>query len=132
MLIFQLNAVKEFYQVLQRTKFQYKHCWNLLKYSPKWLAICNNQQPKKRGRSEASSPFNLESISLEGDDIPQVSIVNLERPLRVKAEKERLKKQKCKEVTTLHIEDILNVMMEERRKTSEMKMTCIKKERLAD
>ena len=57
---------------------------------------------------------------------------NLERPLGVKAEKERLKKQKCKEGTTLHIEDILNVMMEERRKTSEMKMTCIKKERLAD
>ena len=132
MLIFQLNAVKEFYQVLQHTKFQYEHCWNLLKYSPKWLAIGNNQQPKKSGRFEASSPSNLESISLEDDDIPQVPIVNLERPLRVKAEKERLKKQKCKEGTTLHIEDILNVMMEERRKTSEMKMTCIKKERLAD
>ena len=91
MLIFQLNAAKELYQVLQHTKFQYEHCWNLLKYSPKWLAICNNQQPKKRGRSEASSPFNIESISLEDDDIPQVPIVSLERHLGLKAEKERLK-----------------------------------------
>ena len=91
MLIFQLNATKELYQVLQHTKFQYEHCWNLLKYSPKWLAIGNNQQPKKRGRSETSSPSNLELISLEDDDIPQVPIVNLERPLGVTAEKERLK-----------------------------------------
>ena len=70
LLIFQLNAAKELYQVLQHTKFQYEHCWNLLKYSPKGLAIGNSQQPKKRGRSEPSSPSNLKSISLEDDGIP--------------------------------------------------------------
>ena len=102
MLIFQLNAVKYLYQVLQHTKFQNEHCWNSLKYSLKGLAICNNQQPKKRRRSETSLPSNLELISLEDDDIPQVPIVNWERPLGVKAEKERLKKQKCRE-GTLHI-----------------------------
>ena len=37
-----------------------------------------------------------------------------------------------KEGTTSHIEDILNVMMEERRKISEMKMACIEKGRLVD
>ena len=56
----------------------------------------------------------------------------MERPLGVKAEKERLKKQKCREGTTSHIEDILNVMMEERRKISAMKMACIEKGRLVD
>ena len=132
MLIFQLNVAKELYQVLQHTKFQYEYCWNLLNYSPKWLAIGNSQQPKKRGRSERSSPSNLESISLEDDDIPQVPIVNLERPPRVKAQKERLKKQKFREGTTSHIEDILNVMMEERRKISEIKMACIEKGHLVD
>ena len=45
----------------------------------------------------------------------------------MKAKKERLKKQKCKEGTTSHMEDVLNVMMEERRKMNEIKMTCIKK-----
>ena len=117
---------------MQHTKFQYEHYWNLLKHSPKWLAISNSQQPKKRGRSEPSSPSNLESISLEDNDIPQVPIVSLERPLGVKAQKERLKKRKSREGTTSHIEAILNVMMEERRKISEMKMACIEKGRLVD
>ena len=96
------------------------------------MAISNNQQLKKRGRSEASSPSNLKSISLEDDDIPRVPIVNLERPPGAKAKKERLKKQKSREGTTSHIEDILNVMMEERRKLSEMKMACIEKGHLVD
>ena len=56
----------------------------------------------------------------------------MERPPGVKAEKERLQKQKCKECTTSHIEDVLNVMMEEKRKMNEMKMACIEKGRLAD
>ena len=50
----------------------------------------------------------------------------------MKVEKERLKKRKCKEGTTSHMEDILNVMMEERRKMSEMKMACIEKGCLAN
>nr|POE70571.1 hypothetical protein CFP56_23010 [Quercus suber] len=68
----------------------------------------------------------------EDDDALQVPIVNLERPPGVKAEKERLKKQKCKEGTTSHIEDVLNVMMEEKRKMNEMKMAYIEKGRIAD
>ncbi|KAK4597605.1 hypothetical protein RGQ29_015217 [Quercus rubra] len=68
----------------------------------------------------------------EDDDALQVPIVNLERTPGVKAEKERLKKQKCKEGMTSHIEDVLNVMMEEKRKMNEMKMACIEKGRLAN
>ena len=92
------------------------------------MVTISNQKKRRRERSEASSPFNLESISLEDDDIPQVPIVNLERPPGVKAEKERLKKQKSKEGTTSHIEDILNVMMEERRKIIEMKWLVLRKD----
>ena len=58
------------------------------------MAFGNIQQPKKSGRSKASSPSNLESISLEDDDIPQVPIVNLERPLGVKAEKKKIEETK--------------------------------------
>ena len=134
MLIVQLDAARNLYNTIQGTKFQFEHCWNLLKHSPKWLVTTNNQQPKKRKRRrfEASSPSNLEFEHLEDDDALQVPIVNLERPPGVKAEKERLKKQKCKEGTTSHIEDVLNAMMEEKRKMNEMKMACIEKGRLAD
>nr|POF14415.1 glutathione s-transferase t3 [Quercus suber] len=82
--------------------------------------------------AQIESKNESESISLEDNDIPHVPIVNLERPPGVKAVKERLKKQKSRECTTSHIEDILNVMMEERRKMSEMKMACIEKGRLVD
>ena len=91
MLIFQLGVARQLYQVIQGSKFHYKHCWNLLKHSPKWLVIVNNQKPKRR-RFKASSLSNLEFEHLEVDDILQVLIVILERPLRVKAKKERLKK----------------------------------------
>ena len=87
---------------------------------------------KKKRRFEASLPSNLQFEHLEDDDALQVPIVNLERPPGVKAEKERLKKQKCKEGMTSHIEDVLNVMMEEKRKMNEMKMACIEKGRLAN
>ena len=92
---------------------------------------------KKKRRFEASSPSNLQFEHLEDDDALQVPIVNLERPNLerppgLKAEKERLEKQKCKEGTTSHIEDVLNVMMEEKRKMYEMKMACIEKGRLAN
>ena len=55
------------------------------------MVIVNNQKPKRR-RFKASSLSNLEFEHLEVDDILQVLIVILERPLRVKAKKERLKK----------------------------------------
>ena len=96
------------------------------------MVIVNNQQQKKKRRFEASSPSNLEFEHLEDDNALQVPIVNLERPPGVNAEKERLKRQKCKEGTTSHIEDVLNVMMEEKIKMNEMKMACVEKGRLAD
>ena len=106
MLIVQLDATRNLYHAIQGTKFQFEHCWNLLKRSPKWLVIVNNQQQKKR-RFEASSPSNMEFEHLEDYDALQVPIVNLERPPGVKVEKERLKKQKCKEGTTSYIEDVM-------------------------
>ena len=49
----------------------------------------------------------MEFEHLEDYDALQVPIVNLERPPGVKVEKERLKRQKCKEGTTSYIEDVM-------------------------
>jgi len=102
-----------------------------LKYSPKWL--CTIQEHRsKRGRFETtSSSSNLESINLEDEDISNVPNV-LERSPFKKVEKERLKKQKSKEGTSSNMEDLLNVMMEERRKMNEMKIATIEKGFLAN
>ena len=45
--------------------------------------------------------------------------------------KKRLKKQKSKEGSTSNMEDLLNVMVEERRDINEMKIAIIEKGRLA-
>nr|POE84404.1 putative leucine-rich repeat receptor-like protein kinase [Quercus suber] len=101
-----------------------------------YLTLYNNllsaSIPPEIGNLSNLLELDIKSISLEDDDIPQVPIVNSERPPGVKAVKERLKKQKSREGTTSHIEEILNVMMEERRKMSEMKMACSEKARLVD
>ena len=55
----------------------------------------------------------------------------MERPPGKRVEKERLKKQKSKEGSTLNTEDLLNVMVEERRDINEMKIAIIEKGRLA-
>ena len=97
MLIFQLDAARNLYHAIQGTKFQFEHCWNLLKRSPKWLVIVNNKKKKKKekkGRFDASSPSNLEFEHLEDDDALQVRIVNLERPPGVKAGKKYIEETK--------------------------------------
>ena len=55
----------------------------------------------------------------------------MERPPGKRVEKERLKKQKSKEGSTSNMEDLLNVMVEERRDINEMKIAIIEKGRLA-
>ena len=66
--------------------FSYEHCWNLSKYSLKWLRTIQEHRPK-RGRFETtSSSSDLESIDLEDEDILNVPNV-LERdhqPRRLK------------------------------------------------
>ena len=69
---------------------------------------------------------NLKSINLKDENVPHVPNV-LERPPGKRVEKERLKKQKSKEGSTSNMEDLLNVMMEERIKMNETKIVITKK-----
>ena len=101
-----------------------------MKHSPKWLRTIQEHRPKIGRFETTSSSSNLKPINLKDEDIPHVPNV-LERPLDKKAEKERLKKQKRKEGTTSNMEDLLNVMMEERRDINEMKIATIEKGHLA-
>ncbi|KAL0009103.1 hypothetical protein SO802_010605 [Lithocarpus litseifolius] len=123
-----LNKVRQQYKAFHGSRFLYEYCWNFLKHSLKWLRTIQGHRPKI-GRFETTS-FYLMSINLKDEDIPHVPNV-LERPPGKKAEKERLKKQKSKEGTTSNLEDLLNVMMKERRDINEMKIATIEKAHLA-
>ena len=80
------------------------------------MHIIQDHRPN-RGRFETtSSSSNLESINLEDEDISYVPNV-LERPPNKKAEKKYIfEETKSKESTVSNMEDLLNVMMEKRKK----------------
>jgi hypothetical protein len=90
----------------------FKHCWNVLKHIPKWLNSPQNETPRRR-RMETTSSLN--SINLEDEDIANASTIDLERPLGKKAEKARLNKENSNESTSLNVEVMLNVMVEEKK-----------------
>ena len=65
-------------------KFVFEHCWNVLKYAPKWLNSHQNKTPRKRRMETISS---LNSINLKDEDVANAFNTDLERPLGRKAEK---------------------------------------------
>jgi hypothetical protein len=71
-------------------KFQFEHCWNLLKMVPKWkllkIVLRRNSIPT------SYSPEAVIHLGEDNDD--ENVIVNLERPIGKKATKEREKKKK--------------------------------------
>ena len=92
----------------------FEHCWNVLKYSPKWLNSHQNETPRRRRTETISS---LDSINLEAEDIANASNIDLERPLGRKAEKARLNKQKSDEGTSSNVKYALDAMVEEKKKS---------------
>ena len=89
----------------------FKHCWNVLKYAPKWLNSHQNETPTKRMETTSS----LNSINLEDEDVTNASNTDLERPLGRKAEKARLNKQKSDEGTSSNVKYALDAMVEEKK-----------------
>ena len=92
----------------------FEHCWNVLKFAPKWLNSHQNETPRRRRIQTTSS---LNSKNLEDEDVANASNINLERPLGRKAEKARLNKQKKDESTSSYVEVMLSAMVEEKKKS---------------
>ena len=90
----------------------FEHCWNVLKYAPKWLNSHQNETPRRRRMETTSS---LDSINLEDEDVANASNIDLERPLDRKVEKARLNKQKSNKGTSSNVEEMLNAMVEEKK-----------------
>ncbi|KAF8393072.1 hypothetical protein HHK36_021313 [Tetracentron sinense] len=91
---------KEMYQELNNnTPFQFEHCWNELRYQPKWLLETSQRQNQKKNKNKtptSSYPSTPDSINLREDDDSHGTFVELERPPGRKAEKELLNKRKGK------------------------------------
>ncbi|CAL5433568.1 unnamed protein product [Camellia sinensis] len=121
-----IGKAKLMYQEFQKASFPFEHCWNVLRYQPKWLEECEKKKLKKK-TSATSSPFAPEAINLAEDDVSHDAYVDLERPLGRKAEKERLNKRKSKDSASSNYARILNGIMEDKKKANDKKMEILEK-----
>ncbi|KAI8525456.1 hypothetical protein RHMOL_Rhmol13G0231600 [Rhododendron molle] len=77
----------------------------------------------KRSRNATpSSPWTQESINLAEDDVSLDTYAPLERPIGSKAEKGRLKKVKSHGCASSQIRELLNEMLEERKRVFKMQV----------
>ncbi|KAK1589245.1 hypothetical protein Q3G72_031916 [Acer saccharum] len=111
-----LQAMKMFHEI-QGTTFQFLHCWNELRHAPKWITESSMKKSKnsKIASLATSSPAIPDTKILGEAEVDNVEV--MARPIGRKAAKERLKKDKDKQVVsnitpvTLFIEE----MKEERK-----------------
>ncbi|KAF8402425.1 hypothetical protein HHK36_013381 [Tetracentron sinense] len=97
---YEIVKAREMYQELNNnTSFQFEHCWNKLRYQPKWLLESSQKKNLKKYKNKtptSSCPFTPNLINLGEDDDSHDTFVDLERPPGRKAKKERLNKRKSK------------------------------------
>ncbi|KAH7858476.1 hypothetical protein Vadar_024251 [Vaccinium darrowii] len=114
-----LDQARDLYSQLHGGLFQFEHCWNKLKFQPKWLLDLERKAPKKNRTSTIPSPSSPELVDLGGAD---ATFVDLDRPEGIKIEK---KKRKKSEIPTSPIVPILIGIREDNKKTSDKKMDVI-------
>ena len=131
---FQIAHAKLLYQELNKGKFQFEHCWNVLRFQPKWLEDCQKKKPinsKHKGSSPniSSTPTSETYMELGDDNKPNSNFVDLERPHGRKAEKDR-KKRKSKDLandsSSLCL-TLLQEMREEKKQFNEKKVEMFEK-----
>ena len=92
----------ELYKSIQGSTFRLIHCWNELRFAPKWLIDNSHKKTKssKNASPATSSPSTQDSINL-GDNEVGDTFVGLERPMGRKASKERVRNEKGKRIADM-------------------------------
>ncbi|KAG6644321.1 hypothetical protein CIPAW_08G047300 [Carya illinoinensis] len=92
------DKAKVMYQALEKCSFQFEHCWHLLKDQPKWIWRATKEDPKRRKMMSTSlTPTRCSgsiidsAFDIEVDEVMENEVIELERPIRRKAEKGKRK-----------------------------------------
>ncbi|KAL6214230.1 hypothetical protein ACLB2K_013668 [Fragaria x ananassa] len=93
-----LEAKQKFRKLLKRN-FAYEHCWNLLKFHPKWNLELSRKKPKTIPATPSldTPSTSLDTVDLADDDGQGNEAQGLVRPIRKKAAKTLAKNVKAKE-----------------------------------
>ena len=109
------------YKSNSKNAFQLEHCWRILRNETKWLNLRDNVKIRTRQPATQSCQTFASSINLDEDNDEMNSSETLERPIRKKAEKEKLKKRKnCDDVVPI-LSSQLDEIKEEKRSMHEEK-----------
>ncbi|KAF5473441.1 hypothetical protein F2P56_010052 [Juglans regia] len=96
------DKAKVMYQSLEKTTFQFEHCWQLLKDQPKWNQRCTKDGTKRRSTmsptysrtSSMATNSPIDSVGgTEGENMETNDVIDLDRPIGRKAEKGKRKAQ---------------------------------------
>ncbi|XP_050234937.1 glutathione S-transferase T3-like [Mercurialis annua] len=123
---------KFLYQQLNKIKFQFEHCWNILRLQPKWMEDCQKKKPIKKKDIDNVVNLNTSSeteINSRDDNIANSNFVDLERPPGRKAEKDK-KKRKLKDMeidSTSSYVNLLQEMRDEKKQFNEKKLEMFEK-----
>lgn len=100
------------YKEIEKANYTMEHCWCLLKHQLKWQQ--HRSTLSRRRKPPGKHPV---SANLAADDIlyDNVKVIR-ERPLGRKAEKERERKWKCREVADAEFNYTLARMTDDRNK----------------
>ncbi|KAH7850819.1 hypothetical protein Vadar_003381 [Vaccinium darrowii] len=91
-----LDQARDLYSQLHGGLFQFEHCWNKLKFQPKWLLDLERKTPKKNRTSTVTSPSSPELVDLGGADATFVDLDRPEEQERQQFDKERLRQEQEK------------------------------------
>ncbi|GFY92293.1 hypothetical protein Acr_08g0006890 [Actinidia rufa] len=130
----QVIQAKIMYRELYGSSFPFEHCWNELRYHPKWLDESQRKRPKKNRSATpyTSAPSTPDTINILGDEeASHDTSVDLERPSSNKVENDLLTKRKSKDLANDYKSSPLAVLLhdlkEEETKMNEKKMEMYEK-----
>jgi hypothetical protein len=111
------------YHSIHGGSFNFEHCWNTLRFHPKWKRTMSEGVKKKKRKSLVQEPScTLDSVHLGDDNVSPSVVVNLERPIGNKAQKEREKTQKRQDHMSANLVEVVNDIKEEKKKSRDQRI----------
>ncbi|KAK9056336.1 hypothetical protein SSX86_027426 [Deinandra increscens subsp. villosa] len=109
-----LEKAKMMYSSLEKSNFQFEHCWYLLKDQPKWLLHTTKDDIKKR--KTILSPSRNDSVfNLEAENVTVNEVIEFDRPMGRKAEKQKRRMQGKQVEENLQLKKMKYTLLEESR-----------------
>ncbi|KAI3818754.1 hypothetical protein L1987_12571 [Smallanthus sonchifolius] len=107
------------YYSLEKCHFQFEHCWHLLKDQPKWISRADVKQRKTMFSSPTPTPIRCSIpiddpvLDLETENVIEREVIEWDRPMGRKAEKEKQKSQGTQTEETIQLKRLKCTVLEE-------------------